>query len=335
MKPLHTLLSASTISLMVLSMMAIVTAAVPLVAAADTTSVSIRLDWRPGSQHAPFFQGRALGYYQEEGIDLNIITGSGSADVITQVGSGAVQFGLADALVITQGANQEVPIIAIGGYYQRTPIVVMSPQSAPVREPSDLLNDVRLGHNRGSATGQGLVALAAANGITMEQLTLIPIGFGVEPLLAGQVDAMMGFAQNQPVEAELAGMPVHSMPISEFGVDSYGLTLITNPRVIDSNPELVHGFVRATLRGLRASIEDPAAAVATIMEEIPELSEELERRKLDITIGYWLDDDGDASVIGKQTEARWAGTVTVARELGLIDRPLNPGDLFTQDFIAD
>jgi NitT/TauT family transport system substrate-binding protein len=305
----------------------------PTTALADLTSVSVRLDWRPGSQHAPFFHGRALGYFAEEGIDLNIITGSGSADVITQVGSGAVQFGLADALVIIQGVSQEVPVQAIGGYYQRTPIVVMSPMSAPIKEPADLLNNVRLGHNRGSATGQGLVALAAANGISMEQLTLIPIGFGVQPLLAGQVDAMMGFAQNQPVEAELAGLPVYSMPISDFGVEAYGLTMIANARLIRSNPDLVQRFVRATLRGLEASMADPDAAVASVMADVSELSEELESRKLEITLEYWLPQPGTQSGMGTQTLAGWTSTVALAQELGLIDRPIDPASLFTQAFV--
>ncbi|MCP1673397.1 NitT/TauT family transport system substrate-binding protein [Natronocella acetinitrilica] len=318
------------------SLMALVVAVGPsIAAAADLKSVSVRLDWRPGTQHSPFFHGRALGYYEEEGIDLRIITGSGSSDVVTQVGSRAVEFGLADALVISQAIDRGVPIIAIGGYYQRTPIVVMSPQENPVREPSDLLNQVRLGHNRGSATGQGLTAMLAANNIAMEDLTLIPIGFGVEPLLAGQVDAMMGFAQNQPVEAELAGMPIHSMPISDHGVESYGLTLVTNPQWIESDPDLVQGFVRATLRGLRASMEDPAAAIASVMANVEELDEELERRKLEITLDYWLGDDGEEESIGRQTDERWARTIDVALELGLIDRPIDPAVIYTQQFIGD
>ena len=54
------------------------------------TPVSFRLDWKPGGQHAPFYLGKERGYYAAEGIDLTIISGSGSADSVKQLGAGAV-----------------------------------------------------------------------------------------------------------------------------------------------------------------------------------------------------------------------------------------------------
>ena len=96
--------------------------------------VKIRLDWKAGAQHAPFYLGRQRGYYKDEGLDLDIISGTGSSDTIKQVGSKAVEFGLVDALVLVQGAQQRVPAQSIAAYYQRTPIVLISPQA---KKPSE------------------------------------------------------------------------------------------------------------------------------------------------------------------------------------------------------
>ena len=90
--------------------------------------VKIRLDWKGGAQHAPFYLGQQRGFYKQEGIDLEVISGSGSSDTIKQVGSKAVEFGLVDALVLVQGAQQRVPAKSIAAYYQRTPIVLISPK---------------------------------------------------------------------------------------------------------------------------------------------------------------------------------------------------------------
>jgi NitT/TauT family transport system substrate-binding protein len=51
----------------------------------------IRLDWKGGAQHAPFYLGKQRGYYREEGLDLDVISGTGSSDTIKQVGCKAVE----------------------------------------------------------------------------------------------------------------------------------------------------------------------------------------------------------------------------------------------------
>src|ERR1700738_3762403 len=58
------------------------------------TKVKMRLDWKGGAQHAPFYFGKQKGYYKDEGLDLDIIPGSGSSDTIKQICSKAVEFGL-------------------------------------------------------------------------------------------------------------------------------------------------------------------------------------------------------------------------------------------------
>jgi NitT/TauT family transport system substrate-binding protein len=81
--------------------------------AQSPTKVKIRLDWKGGAQHAPFYLGKQNGYYRDEGLDLDVISGSGSSDTIKQIGSKAVEFGLVDALVLVQGAQQRVPARSI------------------------------------------------------------------------------------------------------------------------------------------------------------------------------------------------------------------------------
>jgi hypothetical protein len=55
--------------------------------AQSPTKVKIRLDWKGGAQHAPFYLGKQNGYYRDEGLDLDVISGSGSSDTIKQIGS--------------------------------------------------------------------------------------------------------------------------------------------------------------------------------------------------------------------------------------------------------
>jgi NitT/TauT family transport system substrate-binding protein len=272
MTPLQ-LFRASVLTLILALAMALVLAVNGGAPASAQTGVKakIRLDWKGGAQHAPFYLGKQRGYYREEGLDLDVISGTGSSDTVKQVGSKAVEFGLVDALVLVQGAQQRVPVKSIAAYYQRTPIVLISPQAKPVTSPHQLLDGLKLGSKKGSATFQGLVALLAANGMQIEQIKLVDIGFGVAPLLVKQVDAIMGFAMNEPIEAESAGMPVTLMPISDYGVNVYGLTLVSNAEFMQQKPDLVKGFLRATVRAVAETAKDPEGAVAAVAAAADEI----------------------------------------------------------------
>ena len=249
--------------------------------------MKIRLDWKGGAQHAPFYLGKQRGYYRDEGLDLDVISGSGSSDTIKQIGSKAVEFGLVDALVLVQGAQQRVPAKSIAAYYQTTPIVLISPQAKPVTNPRQLLDGIKLGSKKGSATFQGLVALLAANNMQLEQIKLVDIGFGVQPLLVKQVDAIMGFSMNEPIEAESGGMAVSLMPISDYGVNTYGLTIVSNPDFMQQKPEVVKAFMKATLRSVAETVKDPGGRGGAVAAAVAETDAKREAKVLEHTVPYW------------------------------------------------
>jgi NitT/TauT family transport system substrate-binding protein len=302
--------------------------------AQSPTKVKIRLDWKGGAQHAPFYLGKQRGYYKDEGLDLDVISGSGSSDTIKQVGSKAVEFGLVDALVLVQGAQQRVPAKSIAAYYQRTPIVLISPQAKPVTNPRQLLEGVKLGSKKGSATFQGLLALLAANNMQIEQIKLVDIGFGVQPLLVKQVDAIMGFSMNEPIEAESGGMAVTLMPISDYGVNTYGLTIVSNPDFMQQKPDVVKAFMKATLRSVAETIKDPAGAVGAVAAAVAETDAKREARVLEHTVPYWQSKETESGGFGWQTEQRWRGTIDIARKLGLIEQALQTEDVFVNTYLS-
>ena len=186
-----------------------------------------------------------------------------------------------------QGAQQRVPAKSIAAYYQRTPIVLISPAAKPVTNPRQLLEGIKLGSKKGSATFQGLAALLSANGIQLEQIKLVDIGFGVQPLLVKQVDAIMGFSMNEPIEAESAGMSVTMMSISDYGVNAYGLTLVANPDYMQRQPEVVKAFMKATRRSVAETVKDPAGAVAAVAAAVAETDIQREAKVLEHTVPYW------------------------------------------------
>jgi NitT/TauT family transport system substrate-binding protein len=317
-----------------LALVAVVMASTTALAQSPPQKATIRLDWKAGAQHAPFYLAKARGFYKDEGLDVDIISGSGSSDTVKQVGSGTVDFGLVDALVLVQAAQQRVPVKSIAAYYQRSPIVLISPKDKPVTSPKQLLSGIKLGSKKGSATYQGLVAFLAANDMQIEQVKMVDIGFGVAPLLVKQVDAIMGFSMNEPIEAESGGMATFVLPISDFGVDTYGLTIVSNNTLMQDKPAVVEKFLRATRRGIEDAIKDPAAAVAAVAKAVDEIDSARETKVLDRTIPYWQSEETKEHGPGWQTQTRWQNTIDVARKLGLIETDLKPDQVFVNTFLT-
>jgi NitT/TauT family transport system substrate-binding protein len=296
------------------------------------TKVSFRLDWKPGGQHAPFYLGKERGFYAAEGIDLTIISGSGSSDSIKQLGAGAIELALVDGLVLVQAAEQKVPVKAVAAYYQRTPIVLISPKAKPLTDPQQLTRGAKIGSKRASATSQGLAALLAVNKIDPKSVNLVDIGFGVQPLLVGQVDALMGFTMNEAIEAESAGMPVTEMLIANQGVIAYGLTIATNDKFLKAQPELVRAFLRATRRAVEASAADNAAAVQALMKSVSELEAGREMKVLAKTAPFWSVQGKPIASFGSETPAGWQQTIETAKRVGLVETAPTVADVLADGF---
>lgn len=290
-----------------------------------------RLDWKGGGQHAPFYLGKQRGYFKEAGVDLELYSGTGTSDSVKQVGIGAVDCALADSLVVVQAAEQRVPLKAIAAYYQTNPIVVISPKDKPIAEPRQLIG-IKLGSKKGSATYQGLIALISANNMRLADIRLVDIGFGVAPLLVRQVDAMVGFATSEPVQAESKGMPVHLMPIADYGVDTYGLTVICNSMSMEHNAALIRLFLVALQRSMQATLKDPAAAIDAVASPTETVDRVLETSTLARAMTFWSNNETDAHGLGWQTQARWQQTIEVTRKLGLVEKPLQADQVFTNAF---
>ena len=109
-------------------------AAISLWASAPTTSaqqaqrkIVFLTDAGPLGRHSPFFVAQAKGYYKEEGLDVEILGGRGSAATIREVAAGAATFGFADSgTLILSRANEAVPAKMIGIVYAQAPHGLMA-----------------------------------------------------------------------------------------------------------------------------------------------------------------------------------------------------------------
>ena len=104
---------------------ALAAAAVPA-ALAQSTPVSLRLNWYLGGLHVPFYYGKERGFFSAEGIDLTINEGRGSANTVQVVAAGSDTFGMADSSSLITAASKGAEIRSVMSLLNSTGFSVVS-----------------------------------------------------------------------------------------------------------------------------------------------------------------------------------------------------------------
>lgn len=321
-------------SFLILIMMAIAVIAAgcsPTAAPAkENESVTIAMGFTPNVQFAPFYVAMERGYFSEEGINLKLDYGM-ETDLLQQLGSGKLQFAVTSGDQVILARASGLPVKYIANWYRRFPVCIVSLADSGISEPAMLAGKVVGIPALQGASYIGWQAFVQESGINPQDVTLQAIGYTqVASLIEKRVDAVICYAMNEPVQLRNDGWDINVFYLDKYtSLISNGL--VTNDNTIQTNPELVRSVVRAFLRGLQDTLQDPDAAFAITRKYIPEMNDEtakLQRSVLDECLLFWQSDTP-----GFNDPTAWEESVNLLSELGLLSAPLEPESVYTNQFI--
>ena len=279
-------------------------------------TIRLPMGFVPDPQYAPFYAAVERGFYADEGLAIEFDY-SFETDGVALVGAGELPLAIVSGEQVLLARAQALPVVYVLEWFQKFPIAVVARTSAGIAVPADLVGrSVGLPGFFG-ATYVGYVGLLEANGLTQEQVGGTEIGFTqVEALLTDQVDAVVGYANNEPVQLASRGEDVTVINVSDY-IDLVANGIITNEETIANNPALVAGFVRATLRGLDFTLANPDAAYE-ISKKFVEGLDDSRLNVLEASLPLW-----DADTLGLSDLASWTQTEDILLRMGFLDAPLD------------
>ena len=292
-------------------------------------AINLPMGYIPDPQYAPFYVAVEKGYYADEGFDV-AFDYSFETDGLALVGAGETPFAIVSGEQVILARAQEIPVVYILEWFQRFPIAVMSKAGSGIAQVSDLV-DRKVGiPGFFGASYVGLAGLLAANNLTLEDIQLSDIGFTqVESLMSDQVEAVVGYANNEPLQLEALGQPVNTIYVADEA-DLVANGLIASEDTIRNHPEMAAAFVRATLRGLADTIADPLEAYE-ISQEFVEGLDDSRMNVLEASIEMWR-----AEILGQTEFDSWRRTQDALLQIGFLDKPLEDLDkAFTNDFVLE
>lgn len=293
------------------------------------TKVTLNLTYIPNVQFAPFYVAIEKGYFAKYGIEVSLAYGN-EADLVAMVGSDNQQFMIASGEQVLLSRAQGLPVVSVREWYKDYPVGVASLKTSQISQPADLRGKVIGLPGLYGANYIGFEALAAHAGLTDADYELRSIGFTqVEALVTKQVDAVVVYLANEPVQLRARGYEIDVLRVAD-ALSLVGNCLVTNEKSLIERPDLVQGMVNAMHEALAATATDPDMAYEVSRKYIENLAEDdpIQLQVLLESIKLWqLETDPPELEV-----TRWENMQSVLLNLGLMSRQIEVREAFSDAF---
>ena len=306
-------------------------------AALAQTKIVVRTDFKFNGYVSPLALAIEKGFYKDAGFDVSIEQGQGSSTTVQTVASGVDHFGLADSATAVLGISaQNVPVKIVAVYNQTgTMGLIYHPDSGFTGDLASIKGKVVIS-SAGSADAKMLEPTLATAGLKLDDvnLQLVDINARVPLFLQTPGAFLTGFATGDLLRVRSRLPGAKYVAFAKYGLVAYGTGLIVRTETIARSPDLVKKFVAASQKGWEAAAKEPDAAVAASLKLYPDLSKDLLRDGLKISLEEQLHTPSTKGhPIGWTAEDDWKKMVEVLKTYsGLTPKELSV--YYTNQFIA-
>jgi NitT/TauT family transport system substrate-binding protein len=292
--------------------------------------LTVGLTYVPNIQFAPFYVAQSKGFYKDAGLDVTLQHHAAGADEFGALVAGQedVLFGGGDEVLQARAKANGPELVYIAQVFNQYPVALIVPADSPIQSLADLR-----GHSVGipgqyGATWIGLLALLKDAGLAQSDVNIQSIGFTqIAALSTGQVDAVMGYVNNEPIQFQQAGVAIRTFPVTDPLV-SNGLAALRSE--LDKHPDDVKQFVAATLKGVQYTIDHPDEAFELSKQFVPDLPDG-QKDVLAASIALWKPQAGQP--LGASDPAAWQSMASFLQEQGLLDGQPDLSKIYDPSFL--
>lgn len=306
--------------------------------AAAADKVVLLLNWYLYSEHAPFFLGKERGYFAQQGIDLDIQEGRGSAPTVQAVAAGTATFGYADAAAAIKAAALGAPVKITGVLLQKSPMAVMGLAERNIRTPQDMRGKT-IAMTPGDSLSQVWPLLLKKTGVKENEIKVVSgdAQTKLNAVINGQADLMLGYLMDQNMRIENATKkPVYVIPFSDYGVNLISSSIIVSTATIKANSDLVKRFMSAATRAVEDAEKNPEAAVDAMLAENAKAGDRATLvRGLKLTIPLYRTEETKALPPFHVSNDNFSNSVAMLIDYGNLDKGAanRTKEFYTLDFL--
>lgn len=234
--------------------------------AASLGTAGIALSWIKNYEFAGYFYADRDGDYTANGLDsVDIIAGGGTTNPWDSVLAGQATIGLASDLTGVTGSIEDgAPLTIIGAQFVKSPVGFVSLAANPIASVDDLKGKT-LGVDAGGKLA--VEAVLRANDLPADTVTFVSVPNGIDPLMNGDVDGLIGFLTNYPLAVEAAGGDAVTLSFSDAGYAQMGDAVVVSTDALKNDREKVKALMKSVIEGWNTALTDGPQGIADIAME--------------------------------------------------------------------
>ena len=304
----------------------------------ETEPITIVLDWTPNTNHTGIFVAQANGYFEEAGLNVEIVQPPEDG-AVPLVASGKAQFGVSfqDSLAPAFVGEEVMPVTAVAAVIQHNTSGIVSRAGEGMDTPKGLEGKKYATWDL-DVEKETIRDVMEEDGGNFNLVELIPstVTDEVSALKSKSVDAIWIFYGWAGVACEVAGLDTDYFEFAAIDpvFDYYTPVIIGNNAWLDENPETAKAFVEALSKGYTFAVENPKDAADILMEAAPELktNSELVYASQEYLANEYV---ADAARWGEFDSERWAAFFEWLNEKSLLEDTIDPNHGFTNDYLPE
>jgi len=303
--------------------------------ATGDADVTIGLTYIPNVQFAPVYVADAQGLYNDAGVTATVRHHGSDEGLFTALLAGQEDVVIASGDEAVVAASQGLDLVSIGQYYASYPGAVIVPADSPIATLADLKGKtIGIPGEYGSSYYATLAAIKAG-GLQTSGVALSAVGYTQQAALAaGQVDAVVGFTNNDVVQMRLSGLDIREIPLDDGSTPLVAASIVTTREWAQAHPRQARAVVSATASAMNAIAENPQVALDATAQWDTTLTDETSlgaaNAVLAATVPLWLGDDARAD--GVQDLATWSSMVSFLSSIGVLEGDVDPSAIVTNEF---
>ena len=240
----------------------------------NNQKIKIVLDWVPNTNHTGLYVAKDLGYFKEEGLDVEIVQPpEGSTTAL--IGAGGAEFGISfqDTLAKSFAKESPVPVTAVAAILQHNTSGIISLKEKGIDSPKKL-------EGKKYATWEDNIEQAILKKLVTDdkgdfsKVKLIPYTItDVVTGLKSDVDAVWVYYAWDGIATERAGLHTNFLKIRDYGeeLDYYSPVIIANNDFLKKNPEIAKKVLKAIKKGYEYAMKNPEKSAKILVKNSPEL----------------------------------------------------------------
>lgn len=299
----------------------------------ELKKVTVILDYVPNTNHTGMYVALEKGYYEAEGLDVEIIepTDGATATLVAQQ-KGTFGISYQEDVTIALTSADPLPIKTVAAIIQHNTSGFVSLADSGIESPADFEGKTYAGWG-GPGESAVLEACMTQAGADFSKLNMvISDGSGFEAL-GKSCDVMWFFEGWDCVISVMNGVSLNYMECRQLDerLDYYTPVIITSDAVIESDPEMVSAFLRATAKGYQDVIADPDGGAEILSSYAPDYDVEMLKKSQQYLADKFME---DMDTWGLMKDEVWDNYTSFLQEYGIIEEAIPASDCYTNEFLA-